>query len=47
MKKLRQLLKSISGLFFGIGGQERDYQRVKNLLDEHKLNAMKYSVGVC
>ena len=47
MKKLRQLFKSFSWLFFGLGGSDKEYQRVRTLLDEHKLNAMKYSMGIC
>mgnify|MGYP000176809833 CR=1 FL=1 len=47
MKKLKELLQSITTLFFGFGGSDKEYQRVKTLLDEHKLNAMKYSMGIC
>jgi lipid A disaccharide synthetase len=47
MKYLKQLLNNFAALFFGIGGSEKEYQRVKTLLDEHKLNAMKYSMGIC
>lgn len=47
MKYLKQLLNNIAALFLWIGGTEREYQRVKTLLDEHRLNAMKYSMGIC
>ncbi len=47
MKNLKELLQNIANFLFGFGGSENEYQRVKTLLDEHKLNAMKYSMGIC
>lgn len=46
MKNLKDILHNIANFLFGFGDSENDYQRVKALLDEHKLNAMKYSIRI-
>jgi len=47
MKTIRNYLGKILNSILTFGGSDEGYQKAKAMLDEHKLNAVRYSTGFC
>ena len=47
MNTVKKYLGKLINSIFTFGGSEEGYQRAKTMLDEHKLNAVRYSTGFC
>lgn len=47
MKTTKYYLGKLLNSILTLGGPEEGYQRAKRMLDEHKLNALRYSTGFC